>query len=76
MLISSALGLMCVRVRTRLCIIKAANISRHTLSTDVPRATGVSGVVEPLQQLGVRGHAHFDQVGVGLHPESPEVPAK
>ena len=42
----------------------------------VPRAAGVSGVVEPLKQLGVGGHAHFDQVGMRLHPERPEVTAK
>lgn len=41
----------------------------------LPGATRVPGVVDPLQQLGIRGHAHLDQVGVGLHTEGPVVSA-
>lgn len=41
----------------------------------LPGATRVPGVVDPLQQLGIRGHAHLDQVGVGLHTEGPVLSA-
>lgn len=40
-----------------------------------PWTAGVSGTVEPFQQLGVRSHAHFDHVGEGLHLEGPVVSA-
>ena len=61
---------------SHLGIIDTAYISHHTFECGVPGAAGVSGVVEPLEQLGVRGHAHFDQVGVWLHAEGPEVTVK
>ena len=47
------------------------NVNRCDVCLCSPWAAGVSGTVEPFQQLRVRRHSNFNHVGVRLHPEGP-----
>lgn len=61
----------CATKRKGLC-----RVAYRDVCFSLPRAAGISGIVKPFKQFGIRGHPNFNHVGVGLHFEGPIVSAK
>lgn len=67
---------MCLCVVLRLLQSSMLRSIKFKVMAVLPWAAGISGIVKPFDQLGVRGDSDFDHVRVRFHPEGPVMSEK